>query len=199
MLGLNSSLFVSRLFCCARTTGRLLVTVVEYVFLYFHLDSSGSAPSVAPRGSLSKRGVALQRVKEIMQDAGYYLFRGEVWFVHPQSVCTKVKFESAKGFVGHLCSNPNLQGDLFDHMAFLEKILGDPQCTVIEQLTLDVDVIEVSPYIVPILCSSDPNYAQFDYYFLSVTLAFLIVYSGSAEHGLLSPQATVHTLGSNTV
>ena len=78
-----------------------------------------------------------------MQQGGYYLFRGAIWYHHPQSQCTRVRFDSAKGFVGHLCANPDLIGELFDHMGFLEKLLADEQCTVIPQLQLDVDVIEV--------------------------------------------------------
>ena len=77
-----------------------------------------------------------------MGASGHYLYRGEIWFKHPESLCTKVLLCSAKTYVGNLCGNEHFP-EFLDSMPFLERILGDASCTVIPQLELDVDVIEV--------------------------------------------------------
>lgn len=102
-----------------------------------------------PRGKLSKSALALQRVKDVMQQEKLYLFRGDIWFVHPQSMCTKVRCCSVSQFLGHVCANPDNMEVVFDKKAFLTNLLSDPQCTIIEQLQIDVDVIEVCSH--PIL------------------------------------------------
>ena len=96
-----------------------------------------------PRGKLSKSAIALQRVTDIMKAENYFLFRGEMWFVHPQSLCTKVRYSGVREFIGDVCANPDNVELVFDKMQFLSNILSDPQCTIIEQLKVNADVIEV--------------------------------------------------------
>ena len=95
-------------------------------------------------GRLSKNCVALQRVKDIMQARGHFLFRGEVWFLYLQSQCTKTKLEAVDKYIGTLAANPDNVAILFDRMQFLIKVMGDERCGIIPQVELDVDTIEVN-------------------------------------------------------
>ena len=103
------------------------------------------------RHKLSRNHHALQRVIEMMGHNEHYLFRGEVWFRHPESVCTKVLLCGAKTYVGTICGNTNFP-ELLDAMPFLEKILCDPQCVVIPQLEMDKDIIEVTLLDILMVC-----------------------------------------------
>lgn len=116
--------------------------------LLFHdvfLDCTQRETSLTthPHAKLSKNAEALQLVKDIMQAEGFYLYRGQIWFRHPLSRCTKVLYSTVSEFIGHLCANPENWEMLFDRMAFLTKLLSDGQCTIIEQLQIDPDTIEV--------------------------------------------------------
>ena len=95
-------------------------------------------------GRPSKNCVALQRVKDIMQARGHFLFRGEVWFLYLQSQCTKTKLEAVDKYIGTLAANPDNVAILFDRMQFLIKVMGDERCGIIPQVELDVDTIEVN-------------------------------------------------------
>ena len=90
----------------------------------------------------------MQRVVDILQAEQYYLFRGNIWFLHPLSKCTKVHFASVKQFLGDLCANPDNMAIVFDQVGYLEKLLGDEQCSIVQQLKIDVDTIEVG-YMYP--------------------------------------------------
>ena len=79
-----------------------------------------------------------------MKRHGYYLYRGQIWFRDPESLCTKTFLEDADRFVGHLIANPSFKAELLDREAFLARVLTDKRCTMIPQVELDVDTIEVN-------------------------------------------------------
>ena len=95
------------------------------------------------RLKLSKNNRALQRLKDVMLHSDHYLYRGEVWFLHPESSCTKIFLSSAKTYVGNICANETMP-EMLDCIGFLDRVLRDDQCSVFPQLELDADVIEVS-------------------------------------------------------
>ena len=101
-------------------------------------------PVHSSTGQLSKNGQALELVTQIMKTMGYYLFRGQIWFRDPASKCTKTFLEDADRFVGHLIANPTYKANLMDREPFLKSVLCDKRCTMVPQLKLDVDTIEVS-------------------------------------------------------
>ena len=49
----------------------------------------------------------------------------------------------ADRFVGHLIAHPRYKAALYDYKHHLVETLIDPRCTVVPQVELDVDNIEV--------------------------------------------------------
>ena len=78
-----------------------------------------------------------------MISRGYVLYRGEIWFNHPDAMCTKTKFTSVKKFVSTLMGNTNVIDILDGKEDFLVKSLGDPKCSIMPQIEIDMDTIEV--------------------------------------------------------
>ena len=60
-----------------------------------------------------------------MQAEGFYLFRGQIWMVHPDRLCTQKLYSTAAQFVGDLCANPDNMDLLFGRRKFLVDVLGD--------------------------------------------------------------------------
>ena len=106
---------------------------------------SEAQPSPLPicTAQLSKNGLALELVQDVMKAHGYYLFRGQIWFRDPASRCTKTFLQDADRFLGHLISNPTYKAQLLDRKAFLNQVLSDKRCTIVPQVELDVDTVEV--------------------------------------------------------
>ena len=120
-----------------------------YVFIVYILENRNEEyiPVPSSTGLMSKNGQSLQKVKEIMQERKQFLYRGEIWFMHPESRCTKVRLCDVDSWLGNLCSNPLYQGLLLERKDFLMKILSDDRCSVIEQVELDLDTFEVKPIL----------------------------------------------------
>jgi hypothetical protein len=78
-----------------------------------------------------------------MKDNDHVLFRGEIWFPHPGSMCTKTKLASVEKYIGTRASNLSKGSLILDNMAFLTSALSDPRCALVPQLKLDIDAIEV--------------------------------------------------------
>ena len=95
-----------------------------------------------PNG-LPKQGVALQRLIDMMKTMHLFLYRGDIYFPHPDALVTKMFFLTAPAFLGHVIANKDFTGDLILHEVFLTKLLTDHNTTVIQQLQLDYDYIEV--------------------------------------------------------
>lgn len=53
-------------------------------------------------------------------------------------------YSTAAQFVGDLCTNPDNMDLLFDRRKFLVDVLGDVGCSIIPQLEIDTDNIEVN-------------------------------------------------------
>ena len=79
-----------------------------------------------------------------MKEEKFFLFRGDVWFVHPDARCTKILYSSVEEFIGDLCANPEHMSTLFDQQQYLINVLSPKKCSIVEQLKVDPDVIEVS-------------------------------------------------------
>ena len=78
-----------------------------------------------------------------MKAEKFYLFRGEIWFVHPDSRATKTYFAPVSQFIGDLCANPDNMDTLFDQHQYLVTLLSCKNCSIVQQLQVDADVIEV--------------------------------------------------------
>ena len=59
-------------------------------------------------------------------------------------LCTKTLYSTAAQFVGDLCANPDNMDLLFDRRKFIIDVLGDVGCSIIPQLEIDADTIEVN-------------------------------------------------------
>ena len=78
-----------------------------------------------------------------MQLRRHSLYRGEIWFRHPDSTVTLTFLSTVNVYVGTLAANQEHAALLVDRMPFLIRVLGDPQCSIVPQIEIDVDVIEV--------------------------------------------------------
>ena len=78
-----------------------------------------------------------------MNDAGYSLYRGEVWFPNPASLSTLVRLMDVKEFICGLMGNPLLMDTLDGKLDFIVKVLGDKQCSIVPQFEIDMDTIKV--------------------------------------------------------
>lgn len=85
----------------------------------------------------------MECVKKIMQLRRHSLYRGEIWFRHPDSTVTLTFLSTVNVYVGTLAANQEHAALLVDRMPFLIRVLGDPQCSIVPQIEIDVDVIEV--------------------------------------------------------
>lgn len=126
---------------------QLITSITAYQYLSF-LSNSVNCCAYENRWrpigkSLCRQSQALERVKEYMQSNNHYLFRGEIWFIHPDSCVTRVKLSSVKEYLGYLFNKPGLENLVTQNRKFLLDVLGDVKCTVYPQLEMDNDVIEV--------------------------------------------------------
>ena len=108
---------------------------------------------------LPKKGIALQLVTDILKMRQSFIFRGDVYKKHPLATCAKVIEFTFREWLGNLTSNQDCLGILVENQAFLTNVLGDPSCTVVQQLSLDYNVIEV---LLSLLMYYLPYYAIFD-------------------------------------
>ena len=60
-----------------------------------------------------------------MNDAGYSLYRGEVWFPNPASLSTLVRLMDVKEFICGLMGNPLLMDTLDGKLNFIVKVFID--------------------------------------------------------------------------
>ena len=92
---------------------------------------------------LSKQGKALQCLVDLMEEMELYLFCGDFYFLHPEAIVTKVFFMSGSSLLGHLIANRDYCGVMLPNEMFLKRIIEDENTTIIEQLEIDYDHIEV--------------------------------------------------------
>ena len=95
--------------------------------------------------TMTKQGCAIQAVIDLMKEMQLYYFKGDFYFLHPEAIVTKVFFMTASGLLGHLIANKDYSGTMLPNSSFLNKIFEDESNTIIPQLEVDYDNIEVRP------------------------------------------------------
>ena len=93
---------------------------------------------------LSKQGVALQLLMDVMESLELYLYHGDFYFRHPEALVTKVFFLPGQSLLGHIMSNKDYMNVMLPNEQFLQRVISDENSTVIPQLKMDFDNIEVS-------------------------------------------------------
>ena len=92
---------------------------------------------------LSKQGVALRLLMDVMEAMELYLYHGDFYFRHPDALVTKVLFLPGQSLLGHIVANKDYMNIMLPNEQFLQRLIADENSTVIPQLKMDFDNIEV--------------------------------------------------------
>ena len=94
-----------------------------------------------PKSELSS---LIDKIKNAMKTLDHVLYKSAVFAKPKNAKCTYVFMHPVKKYLDLLLSCPILQDPLLKYLSQLEKIMSSDTCSVIEQVTFDLDLIEVS-------------------------------------------------------
>ena len=103
-------------------------------------QSTLELPSLAPETNL---GRAANTIQSVLSGSGHALYRGSIFSKHDKSKVTYLFLDTAEDFINKLLGVPRIGPKLIDHVGALVRILKHPSCSLVPQLQINFDIIEV--------------------------------------------------------
>ena len=99
--------------------------------------------AVKPRSNICK---AIDIVKRTMEKLNVRLYRGLIFKKAPMAKFSYVKSCSVMDFLHSLLCNPQIAELLTPHLAVASNILSHEGCTIVRQIVINYDLVEVKPF-----------------------------------------------------
>ena len=90
----------------------------------------------------------IKDIDRLMEVCGHALYRGKIYTCPDGAALTFVEMMDVDSYLHHVLSNDTLRERVLKHFHVLSRILAHPDCTIIQQLVFDNDLIEVLDGIV---------------------------------------------------
>ena len=90
----------------------------------------------------------IKDIDRLMEVCRHALYRGKIYTCPDGAALTFVEMMDVDSYLHHLLSNDTLRERVLKHFHVLSRILAHPDCTIIQQLVFDNDLIEVLDGIV---------------------------------------------------
>ena len=105
------------------------------------VDTTSELPRPNALTGLAK---AIETVKKALKDGDHTLYRGNVFSRAEGSEFTYSHLDTVEDYVNRLLGFPQLSQHILNHKTRLIDILAHKSCTIIEQMRIDYDLIEVN-------------------------------------------------------
>ena len=105
-------------------------------------------PTIFQKRCLSSTTVdvtaTLQKIRKVMKLCHHALYRGNIYAKPAGAMFTYVKMMDVRSYLHKLLTNEPLREQVLNNFQILERVLCHQACEIVEQLTFDKDLIEVS-------------------------------------------------------
>ena len=109
------------------------------------MDASRDQSSAAAAETTSNEvAVLIRKIAKAMELCSHAIYRSQVYARPDGATFTYVRMMDVTSYLHKLLANDCLRDGVIKHFQLLHKFLGHPACEIIEQLTFNNDLIEVS-------------------------------------------------------